>query len=454
VDPPWSPGTVARGGQQCPSQMNGHRLGSRKWPREQNPAYGRLLPSLARDGARASNLNVKRPPRPRGRTPARARLALTICLGVAFATAAMAQTVSVRDYKTPVSRARSLFGDLRYTYERADTTTLANDGRVGLSYDLFYESLPFAYSLTALGEWSRAWVEDEFDTAYSVDATARAKAYASRTHDLFAAFTADESVTRGDDRPATNVTLAVGWGRFIDATALRKAVRIDTYFVDEGVTTARMPRESLLAIAHIIESKRAYRQDHGADTYRKYWFGAIEAAAAASGVLAGDGIGAAGAFRVEEVLFRENIGDRFYGFEFASGVRHDLTSPDSTADRIAPRVDVTARYARPIRWSTQIDARARLNAPLDSDVGRVFDLDASAGYLYELTNRVDFRLEYAIDVHRPAVGADALLSHAVLPSFLLYLEDQLRLVATVRLIKPVHEEWRQEVALTLNYKAL
>ncbi|MBT5709492.1 hypothetical protein HOI71_00495, partial [Candidatus Poribacteria bacterium] len=214
----------------------------------------------------------------------------------------MAQTVSVRDYKTPVSRARSLFGDLRYTYERADTTTLANDGRVGLSYDLFYESLPFAYSLTALGEWSRAWVEDEFDTAYSVDATARAKAYASRTHDLFAAFTADESVTRGDDRPATNVTLAVGWGRFIDATALRKAVRIDTYFVDEGVTTARMPRESLLAIAHIIESKRAYRQDHGADTYRKYWFGAIEAAAAASGVLAGDGIGAAGAFRVEEVL--------------------------------------------------------------------------------------------------------------------------------------------------------
>lgn len=382
------------------------------------------------------------------------RRALTIGLAIAVTTTAWAQTVSVRDYKTPVSRARSLFADLRYTYERADTTTLANDGRVGLSYDLFYESLPFAYSVTALGEWSRAWVEDEFDTAYALDATARGKAYAWRTRDLFASVSADESVARGDDMPATNVTLALGWGRFIDATALRKAVRIDAYFVDEGVTTARMPRDSLLAIARIIESERAYRQDHGSDTYRKYWFGAIEAAVVASGRLAGEGIGAGGTFRVEEVLFRENIGDRFYGFDVAAGVRHDLTRADSSADRPPPRLDITARYARPIRWSTQVDARIRLNAPLDGDMGRALELDASAGYLYELTNRVDFRFDYAVDVQQTAGGSGALLSHAVLPSFLLYLEDQLRLVASVRLVKPVREAWRQEVALTLNYKAL
>jgi hypothetical protein len=57
-------------------------------------------------------------------------------------------------------------------------------------------------------------------------------------------------------------------------------------------------------------------------------------------------------------------------------------------------------------------------------------------------------------VQQTAGGSGALLSHAVLPSFLLYLEDQLRLVASVRLVKPVREAWRQEVALTLNYKAL
>lgn len=381
-----------------------------------------------------------------------ARIA-AVTLLLAAALPARAQNVSIRDYETPVSRARSLFADVRYGYERTDTTTLANDGNVGLRYDLFYESLHFAYSLNALGQWSRAWVGDEFDTAYSLDATARAKAYASRDRDLFASLTADEALARGDDRPAASVTVAVGWGRFINATALRKAVRIDTYFVDEGVTTTRMPRDSLLGIAEIIESQPAYKQNHGADTYRKYWFGAIEEEASQSGALAGDGVGAAGIFRVEEVLFRENIGDRFYGYDASLGVRYDVTQADASESRAAPRADITARYARPIRWSTQVNGRLTVNTPLNADAGSVFDLDASAGYLYELTNRIDFRLDYAFGARRPLPDADLLTSHAILPSFLLYLEDELRLVATVRVMKPTRDPWRQELALTLNYKA-
>ncbi|MBT7099819.1 hypothetical protein HN937_20755, partial [Candidatus Poribacteria bacterium] len=67
-----------------------------------------------------------------------ASIRLAACAVAILAATCRAQTVSVRDYETPVSRARSLFADLRYSYERADTTTLANDGRLGLSYDLFY----------------------------------------------------------------------------------------------------------------------------------------------------------------------------------------------------------------------------------------------------------------------------------------------------------------------------
>jgi hypothetical protein len=381
-----------------------------------------------------------------------ASIRLAACAVAILAATCRAQTVSVRDYETPVSRARSLFADLRYSYERADTTTLANDGRLGLSYDLFYESLPFAYSVTAVGQWSRAWVADAFDSAYSLDGSARTKVYASRSHDVFASLSVAGSAAKGDDRPASDVTVAVGWGRFIDATALRKAVRIDTYFVDEGVTTERMPRDSMLRLAHIIESERVYRQEHGSATYAKYWLGAIEAEARRSGALTGEGVGAAGVFRVEEVLFRENIGDRFYGYDVAGGLRYDVTNADGLTPG-APRGDVTARYARPIQWSTQIDASLRVNTPLDANVGRLYEVAATVGYLYELTNRVDFLLDYGAGVLADTRGGPTVVTHAIRPSFLLYLEDELRLLATVRVLKPAGEPWRQELALTLNYKA-
>ncbi len=381
-----------------------------------------------------------------------ASIRLAACALAVLAATGSAQTVSVRDYETPVSSARSLFADLRYSYERSDTTTLANDGRVGLTYDLFYESLSFAYSASAVGQWSRAWVDDAFDSAYDLDANARAKVYASQQHALFGSVSVAGSVARGDERPASDVTIAAGWGRFIDATALRKAVRIDTYFVDEGVTTARMPRDSMLRVAHIIESERAYRQDYGPSTYAKYWLGDIEAEARASGALAGEGIGAAGVFRVEEVLFRENIGDRFYGYDVAAGVRYDVTNADGSTPG-APRGDVTARYARPIQWSTQLDGTLRVNTPLDGDFGRLYEVEAKAGYLYELTNRVDFLLDYGVGLVADTRGGPTVTTHAIRPSFLLYLEDELRLLATVRVLKPADESWRQELALTLNYKA-
>lgn len=380
-------------------------------------------------------------------------LAVVTVFVMGFAPRTRAQNVSITDYNTPVSRASSLLADVRYGYERLDETTLANDGRVGLRYDLFYESIPFAYSVDALGEWSRTWVDNDFDTAYAVDATARAKAYAWRDRDLFASITSDESYQRGDDRPATTVTLAMGWGRFINATALHKAVRIDTYFVDEGVTNARMHRDAMLRLAEIIESRPAYEQRHGSETYRKYWFGAIEQAAVDSGSLVGEGVGAAGIFRVEEVLFRENIGDRFYGYDAALGVRYDLTGAAGSGSQTPTRVDLTARYARPIRWSTQLDGRLTVNTPLNADLGRAYDFDASLGYIYELTNRVDLRVDYVFAARRPTRAGDFLASHAILPSFLLYLEDELRLVATIRVVKPTLDPWRQELALTLNYKA-
>lgn len=367
---------------------------------------------------------------------------------------ARAQNVSIFDYKPPVSRARSLFFDLRYDYERDDGTALANDGDISFNYSRFYESLPFAYSIDADGVWSRSLLEDAASIYYAAAAEGRVKKYAWDEQSLFGSVSLNADYRKAFDRPASSVTVGIGWGRFINATALRKAERIDAFFSEENVTKRRLPAETLLEMAAAIERQREYVQRFGDDTYTKYWFEDLEKIVQKSGDLRGETIGASGALRMSEALYRENIGERYYGYDATLGLRYTLTQADSGADRPAPAADLSARYARPISWSSQIEGRAAWASPLDGDFGTAYRLTASAGYLYEAMNRIDFRLDYRLDMERFADGGDTVVSHAATPSFLFYIENEVRLLVSLSLIRADGKPWRRELTLTLNFKAL
>ena len=69
------------------------------------------------------------------------------------------------------------------------------------------------------------------------------------------------------------------------------------------------------------------------------------------------GLGAIGILRIEEVLEREDIADRFYGWDVALGSKFDITTPYEDQDRPIANLDVTASYARPIAWRWQISER-------------------------------------------------------------------------------------------------
>ena len=367
---------------------------------------------------------------------------------------ARAQNVSIFDYKPPVSRARSLFFDLRYDYERDDGTALVNDGDISFNYSRFYESLPFAYSVDADGVWSRALLENAASIYYAAAAEGRVKKYAWDEQELFGSVSLNADYRKAFDRPSSSVTVGIGWGRFINATALRKAVRIDAFFSEENVTERRLPAETLLEMAAAIERQREYVQRFGDDTYTKYWFEDIETIVQNSGYLRGETIGASGALRMSEALYRENIGERYYGYDVTLGLRYTLTQADAEADRPAPAADLSARYARPISWSSQIEGRAALASPLDSDFGSAYRLSASTGYLYEAMNRIDFRLDYRLDMERFADGGNTVVSHTATPSFLFYIENEVRLLVSLSLVRADGKPWRRELALTLNFKAL
>ncbi|MDA1192711.1 MAG: hypothetical protein O3A46_13645, partial [Candidatus Poribacteria bacterium] len=263
-----------------------------------------------------------------------------------------------------------------------------------------------------------------------------------------------ESYARNDDRPAVNTTVGIGWGRFINATALRRAVRIDTFLVNEGVTSERMPKQTMLDLAHIIDREEEYRDTHGDFAYKKAWYDDMEETIRSSGKLDGESLGAVGVLRIDEVLFQENIGDRFIGWDATVGVRYDITLADENAARPAPGADFTLRYARPITWVTQFDAQANVSSPMDEQFGKAYRLASSAGFLYEFTNRVDFRIDYLVTVSKANDLSDVKTSHSVLPTFLFYIENELQFLAGLRLIKPTGEKWTQEFTIGLNYKAL
>ena len=382
---------------------------------------------------------------------------LTLAVLLAITTRTTAQNVSIYDYDVPTSHADSLFLDATYDYQRIENTTLSNDGSIRADYRMFHYSIPLAYSVDINGSGARQWLRDEqrFTYDYALRATARLNKYIWPTRDLFVSLASIDAVQTDDDQPASAVTLGLGVGRFIDATALTRAVRVDRFFLQEGVTSEHLPKSVMLEIARLIDQRDQYRETYGGDTYRQRWYADIEDAVSRSRLLMEHKLGPVGVLRMEEVLLRENIADRFYGAELTLGVRYDVTLADSDAHRPPPRLDLTVRYARPISWSMQLDGTATINSPIDAtDFSHLYDVSSSVRFSYEMTNRIDLRVDYGFDMIKPDRTTPRKTSHAILPSFLFYIENNVRLLTGIRIVKPTREPWEQEVSLALHFKAL
>ena len=227
---------------------------------------------------------------------------------------ASGQNVSVRDYSVPVSRADNLRIDaLSFNYQSEGDSIVSETGDLVVVYKKFYESLPFAYSVDLRGSSSfrRDPVKDELVGDAEANLVSRVKKYRRDEGNFFVFGDTDLDLNEDFDRPAMKFTIGFGWGRFINATALRKAVRIEDFLLEEGIISDRMQKQTMIDLGHIIEKESEYRELYGS-RYQNYWYEDMQNEVQKSGMVLGS-IGAIGVLRMQEVLERERINERFYG---------------------------------------------------------------------------------------------------------------------------------------------
>lgn len=366
-----------------------------------------------------------------------------------------AQEVSVTDYEVPVSAADRLLIDFAMNHATSGSTATTSKGNIGGIYKRFYDSLPFGYSIDVIGSGlvDKNIETDEYESNYQLNGDAGVKKYLLESNpllrDSFGSIRASSDMQKVYDRPASAVTVGLGYGRFIEATALAKAVRIEEFLIKEGELNSHLPKGAILELSKIINRENEYKDRYG-ETYEKEWYRDMEAVMRESGLLKEGELGAMGILRIEEVLEREDIADRFYGWDVALGTKFDITTPYEDQDRPIANLDVTASYARPIAWQWQISERITMNTPFDS-FGSAYSLSLSSDISYELSNRIDLRLRHLFRLSKPE-GGDTENSQALGISFIYYIENNLNLVATEQIEIVPDEDITSNFTVVLNYR--
>ena len=366
-----------------------------------------------------------------------------------------AQNVSVTDYQVPVSAADRLLIDFSMNHATSGSDATTSKGNIGGIYKRFYDSLPFGYSIDIIGSGlvDKSIVTDEYNTNYQVNGDAGVKKYlmqnSAALKDLFGSVRASSNMLKDYDQPASSLTVGVGYGRFIEATDLAKAVRIEDFLIKEGELSDHLPKETILEISKIINREGEYRDKYG-ETYKKEWYKDMETVMRESNLLKEGGLDAIGILRIEEVLEREDIADRFYGWDVTLGSRFDITLPFTGQDRSPANLDVSASYARPIAWRWQVSERISMNTPFDN-FGTAFSSSLSSDISYELSNRIDVRLRHLLRLEKLEAD-DAKISHSLGASFIYYIENNLNLVVTEQITKAPEQDIISDFTVVLNYR--
>lgn len=373
-------------------------------------------------------------------------------LAALFPRQAAAQNVSVTDYTVPISRANNLRIDvLSFNFDTAEDSVSTAQGNIGVVYKTFYESLPFAYSIDFVGSaaFRKDTIQKRLTGDFTTNLSTRVKKYTNEKGKLFLFGDTNVDYLKGYDRPSLDMTLGFGYGRFINATALRKAVRIEDFLLEEGIISKRLPKETMIELGHIIDKEQEYKDLYGDRSYRNYWFEDMTNVITKSGLVLGD-IGF-GVLRMDEVLFQENINPRYYGWEATAGVQFNVLTAAPGLPHSIPAMSLGLRYSRPISWSTQINTSLDLTSPFSTDFGRAYDLSQNIDFIYEITNKISFSTLQTFQVTKERSEATT-FSTSLLFVFNFFIENKINFSTTEQLNKSAGHPVTQSFNIGLSYR--
>ncbi len=341
-----------------------------------------------------------------------------------------AQRVKVSDYEVPVSQARTLRFNGSWNWSQTGESVTSNNANANLLYRTFYSSLPLAWFLNVDASGGKNFSDYNHDIKF--DASLRK--YIWTQYDWFAYTKLSAEHATEYKQIASDLSVGFGYGRYINATALAKAVRIEDHLLRDSVISGYLPKEVMIKIANIIERENEFKDLYGA-TYETYWFEAIENEIKKSPELKGSSIGSLGIFRIREVLFgiNERVNERYYGWDASAGILFPLTNADKSQTG-NPNMIISGRYSYPVSWQTQINTSLEVFTPLDSAFFKIATARAEVDFIYELSSRINFVSGYRFDVNKPFTG-NLIYSHNLNMSFWYYLENNIYLTISGDFIK-------------------
>ncbi|MGB9663663.1 MAG: hypothetical protein ACPL25_01920 [Ignavibacteria bacterium] len=357
------------------------------------------------------------------------------------------QNVKVEDYQVPISRAKLLRMNGFWNWNQIGDSVTNNAAAANLIYRQFYSSLPFAWFFDVDLNGGKNFAKYQ----HSVKISSSARKYIWDERDYFAFAGLDLQHQDYYKQIASNLTLGAGYGRYIDATALAKAVRIEEHLLKEKIITDHLPKETMIKIANIIDRKAEYINIYG-ETYENFWLFDIENEIRASGKLIGNHVGAIGILRMRQVLFNinEKVNNRYFGYDFNVGSKFVLSTYDKS-NVGSPNLSISGRYSYPLGWRFQINGSFETFTPMDSMFFRKVTSNLSIDFIYELSNRINFVANYLLVSKKSYQQSKVTIDHVFQTSFLYYLENELYFGLTTSIQKLGNEKPRFGLAMTFQY---
>jgi len=213
-----------------------------------------------------------------------------------------------------------------------------------------------------------------------------------------------------------------------------------------------LPASTMIQFGQVIERKSEFESKYGS-IYKVHWYDEMAKLIRASGMLKGEEIDAIGILRMDEVMFRQKVRDRFYGWDATLGIKRELLTSEKGKETKSA-ADIAIRYSRPLGWRSQWNQRLIVNSPMDKEFTRAYDLIIHSDFTYEMTNYIDFSLNHLIILKREKqlTDFDVLGTNSLQISFVFYLENSVNLVTNMQLDKTSETAITTNFALALNYR--
>jgi len=359
----------------------------------------------------------------------------------------LAQNLLITDYKVPVSSSQSFLIDVKGNYASVGNELTTNKSNIGGVYKRFYDSLPYAYSFDCVGSYSR----NTGDNDYNLDLEGRIEKYIWKSHDLFGSIKFHSLYSEVYERPPLDVTIGLGFGRFVNVTPLAKAARIEGFLLREGLLYDDLPAETMIKFGQLIEREYEYRSSYGSP-YKAYWYEDMTDLISESGMLKAEQVDAIGILRMDEVLFQQKVHDRFYGWDATLGTKIEILTGSEDIERKRPAADITVRYSRPISWRAQWNERFTANSPMNKEFMKTYDITLYSDFTYEITNRVDFTLNHHILIDKNEQDVDAVFTNSLRISFVFLVENSINFVTSMNFDKENKTPLKSSFSVALNYR--